>query len=35
MIDLHMHSSYSDDGEYSPAGLAEKCFEAVAFTFWT
>lgn len=28
MIDLHMHSSYSDDGEYSPAELVEKCFEA-------
>lgn len=28
MIDLHMHSSYSDDGEYSPSELVEKCFEA-------
>ena len=22
MIDLHMHSSYSDDGEYSPSELS-------------
>lgn len=25
MLDLHMHSLYSDDGEYSPARLAEMC----------
>lgn len=25
MIDLHMHSRYSDDGEYTPAELVEKC----------
>lgn len=24
-IDLHMHSYYSDDGEFSPTELAEKC----------
>lgn len=24
-IDLHMHSYYSDDGEYSPSELVEKC----------
>lgn len=28
MIDLHMHSRYSDDGEFSPSELAEKCSEA-------
>ena len=28
MIDLHMHSKQSDDGEFSPAGLAAKCREA-------
>lgn len=28
MIDLHIHSIYSDDGEYSPAELVEKCFDA-------
>lgn len=27
MIDLHMHSYYSDDGEFLPAELAEKCYE--------
>lgn len=27
MIDLHMHSKYSDDGEYEPLDLVEKCFE--------
>jgi predicted metal-dependent phosphoesterase TrpH len=26
-IDLHMHSYYSDDGEYSPAELVQKCKE--------
>lgn len=25
MIDLHMHSSYSDDGEFTPARLVEIC----------
>lgn len=25
MIDLHMHSRYSDDGEYTPAELVGKC----------
>lgn len=25
MIDLHMHSRYSDDGEYTPAELAARC----------
>lgn len=25
MIDLHMHSSYSEDGQFSPRELAEKC----------
>ena len=24
-LDLHMHSQYSDDGEFSPAQLAEQC----------
>ena len=24
-IDLHMHSKYSDDGEFKPAELVEKC----------
>lgn len=28
MIDLHMHSRYSDDGEYSPAELVQRCFDA-------
>lgn len=27
MIDLHMHSFYSEDGEFSPAALIEKCAE--------
>lgn len=27
MIDLHMHSYYSDDGEFPPAQLVEKCYE--------
>ena len=27
MIDLHMHSLYSDDGEFTPQELAEKCLE--------
>lgn len=25
MIDLHMHSCYSDDGEFTPAKLMERC----------
>jgi len=25
MIDLHMHSSYSDDGEFTPVELVRKC----------
>jgi hypothetical protein len=28
MIDLHMHSRYSDDGEYTPSELVEQCAEA-------
>lgn len=28
MVDLHMHSFYSDDGEFSPAELVEKCAAA-------
>ncbi|TCL59268.1 hypothetical protein EDD76_1044 [Kineothrix alysoides] len=27
LIDLHMHSYYSDDGEYSPTELVQKCKE--------
>lgn len=27
MIDLHMHSSYSDDGEFTPIKLLEKCVQ--------
>ena len=27
-IDLHMHSMYSDDGEYSPEQLVKMCHEA-------
>ncbi len=27
-IDLHMHSMYSDDGEYTPTQLADMCHEA-------
>jgi len=27
-IDLHMHSLYSDDGEYSPTQLVDKCYDA-------
>ena len=26
-IDLHMHSKYSDDGEFSPSKLVEMCSE--------
>ena len=25
MIDLHMHSRYSDDGEFTPTELIEQC----------
>ena len=28
MIDFHMHSYYSNDGEYSPAELVKKCSDA-------
>lgn len=28
MIDLHMHSRYSDDGEFTPAELVERCAAA-------
>lgn len=27
-IDLHMHSLYSDDGEFTPTQLVNKCFDA-------
>lgn len=27
-IDLHMHSKYSDDGEFTPIQLVEQCHEA-------
>lgn len=27
-IDLHMHSIHSDDGEFTPTELIEKCYEA-------
>jgi predicted metal-dependent phosphoesterase TrpH len=30
-IDLHMHSRYSDDGEFSPSQLAEQCRAAGVF----
>lgn len=26
MIDLHMHSRYSEDGEFTPAELVEQCY---------
>ena len=26
-IDLHMHSQYSDDGEFTPSELVEMCYE--------
>jgi predicted metal-dependent phosphoesterase TrpH len=26
-IDLHIHSKYSDDGEFTPETLVEKCRE--------
>lgn len=25
MIDLHMHSRYSEDGEFTPTELVEQC----------
>lgn len=28
MTDLHMHSLYSEDGEFSPAELVERCYRA-------
>lgn len=28
MLDLHMHSYYSDDGEFTPKSLAEQCQKA-------
>lgn len=28
IIDLHMHSCYSDDGEYTPAELVQMCVDA-------
>lgn len=28
MIDLHMHSFYSDDGEYTPTQLVDMCHES-------
>ena len=28
MIDLHMHSFYSDDGEFTPESLVEQCHQA-------
>ena len=27
-IDLHMHSMYSDDGEFTPTQLVDMCHEA-------
>ena len=27
-IDLHIHSLYSDDGEFTPTQLVEMCYEA-------
>ncbi len=31
MIDLHMHSRYSEDGEFTPAELVEQCAEKGIF----
>ncbi|MCJ7696688.1 MAG: PHP domain-containing protein [Anaerolineaceae bacterium] len=28
LIDLHIHSNFSDDGQYSPAELIDKCLQA-------
>ena len=28
IIDLHMHSFYSDDGEYTPTQLVDMCHES-------
>lgn len=27
-IDLHMHSKYSDDGQFTPSELVHQCVEA-------
>ncbi len=27
-IDLHIHSKYSDDGEFTPIQLVEQCYNA-------
>ena len=27
MIDLHLHSQYSEDGEYSPEELVRQCYQ--------
>ena len=27
-IDMHMHSFYSDDGEFTPSELVKKCHES-------
>ena len=27
-IDLHIHSKYSDDGEFTPIQLVEQCYKA-------
>lgn len=32
-IDLHIHSSYSDDGEFEVAQIVEKCIESKVSTF--
>ena len=29
IIDLHMHSFYSDDGEYTPTQLVDMCHKQV------
>lgn len=39
MIDLHMHSRYSDDGEFTPSELIEQCVDKgvqmeTAHWFW-
>ena len=30
IIDLHMHSFYSDDGEYTPTQLVDMCHDQVS-----
>ena len=30
MIDSHMHSRYSDDGEFTPSELAEKDLRGIS-----